>query len=76
MQSDVSSRELTLIRSDQGAGDVELDRIFMMHCVTHNIPIGTSWRIPLHFHLKQLPETEQEMLYLFNFHFKNTKRPK
>lgn len=60
VQSDVSSRELTLIRSDQGAGDVELDRIFMMHCVTHNIPIGTSWRIPLHLHLKQLTSLKKQ----------------
>lgn len=52
MQSDVSGGELTLIRGDQGAGDVELDWIFTMHCVANNVPIGTSWRIPLHFHLK------------------------
>lgn len=53
MQGDASVREATLVRGDLGAGDAELDRIFLIHSVPHNVAIRASGRIPPYRHLEK-----------------------
>lgn len=50
-EGDLSDREVILIWGDHSAGGAELDWIFLIDSVTHNVSIRASWRIPLYFHL-------------------------
>lgn len=53
VQGDLSVREAPLVRGDLGAGDAELDRIFLIHSVPHNVAVRASGRIPPHRHLEK-----------------------
>lgn len=68
MQSGVSVREVTLLWSDQSAGDAEPDWISLMDGVTHNVSIRAGWRIPLYFHLER--ETTDSKKNLLNNNLK------
>lgn len=68
MQSGMSVREVTLLWSDQSAGDAELDGISLMDGVTHNVSIRAGWRIPFYFHLER--ETDSKKKTLLNNNLK------
>lgn len=53
IQSDASVGEVSLVWSDHSAVDAEVDRISLVHGVTHNVSIRVGWRTPLYFHLEQ-----------------------